>query len=178
MKTCRARLLRSMAENEFGWSGRHCETAASTYTQERAETVSGNRKCALDRMEVTTSRLWRQRTRRVACGVAWAGISQWQPRDPSRAFRPATPFRPRRLSRPHLPATGLPQSRQRRMVRWRFPGDTYATGDYDVYFRRLKAPVKSGAIEMESAVAAAATPYFEAHSTVAFDAEEQALACV
>ncbi len=46
--------------------------------------------------------------------------------------------------------------------------DTYDKGDYDVWFRRLRASAKP-AVEMDPPVAAAATPLFEAHSSIAFD---------
>ena len=46
--------------------------------------------------------------------------------------------------------------------------DTYDKGDYDVYFRRLRRDAKGG-VAMDAPVAAAATPLFEAHSSVAFD---------
>src|SRR5665213_3298515 len=47
--------------------------------------------------------------------------------------------------------------------------DTYDKGDYDVLFRRMRADVKN-AIELDAPVAAAATPAFEANSSIAFDA--------
>jgi hypothetical protein len=46
--------------------------------------------------------------------------------------------------------------------------DTYDRGDYDVYFRKLRAD--QAAVQMDPPVAAAATPLFEAHASVAFDA--------
>jgi hypothetical protein len=50
--------------------------------------------------------------------------------------------------------------------------DTYDKGDYDVYFCRMRANAKAG-IEMDPPVAAAATPLFEAHSSVAFDRDNR-----
>ncbi|MDP9169266.1 MAG: hypothetical protein M3N54_01500, partial [Acidobacteriota bacterium] len=46
--------------------------------------------------------------------------------------------------------------------------DTYDKGDYDVYFTRLRVN-SLGAIERDTPIAAASTPFFEAHSSVAFD---------
>ena len=48
--------------------------------------------------------------------------------------------------------------------------DTYDKGDYDVYFRRLRA---SGQITMEPAVPVAASQNFEARSSIAFDAHNR-----
>ncbi len=46
--------------------------------------------------------------------------------------------------------------------------DTYDRGDYDVYFRKLHAAT-TGTVEMDTPVAAAATPLFEARASIAFD---------
>jgi hypothetical protein len=49
---------------------------------------------------------------------------------------------------------------------------TYAKGDYDVYFRRMRAGAKNG-MELDAPVAAATTNLFEEHSSVAFDAKNR-----
>ena len=49
---------------------------------------------------------------------------------------------------------------------------TYAKGDYDIWFNRMHAGAK-GAIELDTAVPAATTPLFEAHSSIAFDAKNR-----
>jgi hypothetical protein len=46
--------------------------------------------------------------------------------------------------------------------------DTYDRGDYDVFFRKLRADAKAP-IAMDPPVAAAATPFFEARASIAFD---------
>jgi hypothetical protein len=48
--------------------------------------------------------------------------------------------------------------------------DTYDKGDYDVYFRRLRL---EGEIRMEAPVAVAATPNFEARSSIAYDPQNR-----
>ncbi len=51
--------------------------------------------------------------------------------------------------------------------------DTYDRGDYDVYFRRLRSGPRAAGeaiVEMDTPVAAAATPLFEARASLAFDA--------
>ncbi len=50
--------------------------------------------------------------------------------------------------------------------------DTYNKGDYDVYFSRMRSDEKSK-IELDPPVTAAATPFFEAHSSIAFDAHNR-----
>jgi hypothetical protein len=49
--------------------------------------------------------------------------------------------------------------------------DTYDKGDYDVYFRRLK--MDGGAIRMEAPVPVAASPSFEARSSIAYDSQNR-----
>jgi len=51
--------------------------------------------------------------------------------------------------------------------------DTYARGDYDVYFRRAHFDSAKGAAALEEPIAAAATPLFEARPTIAFDARNR-----
>ena len=51
--------------------------------------------------------------------------------------------------------------------------DTYAKGDYDVWYSRMRVAAKGGAIEPDPPAAGAATPFWEAHSTVAFDAQNR-----
>jgi hypothetical protein len=51
--------------------------------------------------------------------------------------------------------------------------DTYARGDYDVWFSRMRVAAKGGGMEQDAPVAAAATPFLEDHSTVAFDAKNR-----
>jgi len=48
--------------------------------------------------------------------------------------------------------------------------DTYDKGDYDVYFRRMRY---AGGIRMEKPVPVAATPNFEARSSIAYDAQNR-----
>ena len=50
--------------------------------------------------------------------------------------------------------------------------DTYDKGDYDVFFRRLRS-APHGPIGMDPPVAAAATPAFEANSSIAFDSSNR-----
>ena len=45
--------------------------------------------------------------------------------------------------------------------------DTYDRGDYDVFFRKVRAG--AAGIEMDAPIAAAATPLFEARASIAFD---------
>jgi hypothetical protein len=49
---------------------------------------------------------------------------------------------------------------------------TYAKGDYDIWFSRMRA-APGGGIELDSVIAAASTPLFEAHGSIAFDAKNR-----
>jgi hypothetical protein len=51
--------------------------------------------------------------------------------------------------------------------------DTFDKGDYDVWYRRLRAPANSSIPQMDPPVAIAATENFEAHPSIAFDARNR-----